>query len=382
LKKEYWCAIIHWFNRRHKVSVSKEWLVFTPGIVPAINFAIQALTKPGDRIIIQTPVYGPFFTAVTNNERTLVCNPLILDKTGKYVMNLHELRHQAKAAKLLILCSPHNPVGRVWTKEELDQLSEIVLENNLYVIADEIHCDITYEGFKHIPFYTINEYMAQRCLVCTSISKTFNLPGFQVANIIIPNPEIRRLYNLASAKVGFWGPNVFTPVVTIAAYSPPSEIWFNEVMKYIKNNLQFMKTYLKEHLKDIKLIEPQGTTLAWLNFNGLNLSAEEINNKIILGGLALGNGLEFGEPGRGFIRINLGCPLSIVKKALKILHKIFYPHTYLDDPEPWSFDNNYYKDDKVNYNGEIWICLNYHEGKVDRNRTPGIAPSLWKKEIN
>jgi len=212
--------------------------------------------------------------------------------------------------------------------------------------------------------------MAQRCIVCTSISKTFNLPGFQVANIIIINPEVRRLYNIQASKVGFWGPNVFTPVVTIAAYSPLSETWFKHVMIYIAKNLAHLRNFLQKNMKHIRLIEPEGTTLAWLDLRALGLSSLQINEKLILNGLALGDGADFGDPGKGFMRINLGCRLETIDLACKKMFATFYP--------PYDPKVVYHIDDHAFHDSKLWIAINEIPSAGDPNWAPGVAHSLWK----
>jgi cystathionine beta-lyase len=328
LDEDYYEAIQKWFLNRHNRKIERDWIVFTPGVVPAINFAIQALTLPADKIIVQSPVYYPFYSAVENNGRTLVHNTLkIVEKDGKprYEMDFDDLEVKAEGARMIILCSPHNPVGRVWTREELKRLGDIAIKNDLFVVSDEIHCDITYDPKAHVSFLEVSPELAQRCLVCTSISKTFNLPGFQVSNIFIPNKRIRFLYNESMKKAGLWGPNCFTPIALLSCYgNEEAENWFNQCMDYIKVNLEYTKTYLGEHLPEVKVVEPEGTTLVWLDLRGLGLTDEEIRRKMINEAhLVLDDGKMFKQGGSGFTRLNLACPLQYIKFALWFMQIVF-----------------------------------------------------------
>lgn len=314
----YYESVASWFQRRYSWDLRKEWIVFIPGVVPAVNFAIQAMTKPGDSIIVQSPVYYPFFRSVEHNGRNLLNNQLkFVD--GRYEMDFDDLRRKARdpSAKLMILCSPHNPVGRVWTKEELQELGDICLENGVTVVSDEIHSDLVHPGFRHTNFASISEKFAQNSITCTSITKTFNLAGLQVSNIIIPNEKIRKDFNAAAEASIELMPNSFAADAVSAAYDH-SEDWLDDLLLYLKGNLDFLREFVNESLPDVKFIETEGTYLVWLDFREVEpdpVKLETLMRKNA--GVALDEGYIFGPGGEGFERINIACPRTMLKKALE-----------------------------------------------------------------
>ncbi|MCG8472038.1 MAG: pyridoxal phosphate-dependent aminotransferase [Desulfobacterales bacterium] len=321
----YHQAVTGWMKRRHDWDISQEWVLFTPGIVPAINFLIQSLCRPGDGIIVQPPVYYPFFTAIKNNGCHLVLNPLVYDK-NQYLMNFNDLKRKAEDPRntLLLLCSPHNPVGRVWNREELTELGKICTENNVTIVSDEIHSDLVFEGFKHTPLASISNDFSNNCISCTAPSKTFNLAGLQTSNLIISNPEIRRKVTRTIEQHHLGLSNCFGTVGLIAAYTH-GEPWLEQLLDYLKKNVETLEHFLKERLPEIKLIKPEGTYLAWLDCHSIEsdpIALERVMQKKAQ--LALDEGYIFGEEGHGFERINFACPKSILEKALKAMEKAFH----------------------------------------------------------
>jgi cystathionine beta-lyase len=322
LPNTYYSAVINWFQRRHNWTIEKKWIYYAPGVLPGLSFAVQAFSKPGDKIIVQNPIYTPFYSIIKNNDCKRLLNPLNLSN-GRYTMDLRDLKRKVKdpRVKIMILCNPHNPTGRVWTKEELTDLGEICLENQILVITDEIHCDLVYPGYKYIPFASISKDFAQNSITCTAPSKTFNLPSLKVANIIIPNPKLRSKYNKIRQRNHITNPNYIVSAVTEAAYNE-CEDWLEELILYIKENLEFLKNFIQSNLPEVKVIEPEGTYLVWLDFRELGLESKELS-KILFekAKVALWEGQLFGKGGKGFERINIACPRSILSEGLDRIAK-------------------------------------------------------------
>jgi cystathionine beta-lyase len=311
-------AVVDWMARRHSWAVDADWIVATPGVVPALYLLVRTFVAPGQRVIIQPPVYHPFFTAASNNEVEAAHNPLLL-ADGRYQMDfagLEALARQPDTA-MLILCSPHNPVGRVWTPEELRRLGEICLEHDVLVVADEIHGDLIYPGHRFTPFATLGEGLAQNAIVCTAPSKTFNLAGLATSNIIIPNRELRLRFERTLNNIGLHGVNTLGMVALEAAYTHGEE-WLTQVMDYIAGNLRFLRDFVAEHLPQIQVIEPEGTYLVWLDCRGLGLGKAELERLMLdEARVFLNEGYIFGREGEGFERINIACPRSILAEALQ-----------------------------------------------------------------
>ncbi len=315
----YYDAVTGWMYRRHSWKVDPNWIVYSPGIVPAIYMMVQTFSNIGDKIIIQSPVYYPFFSAITNNGRQVLINQLLYEN-NRYKFDLEDFEKKARdpLTKIFILCSPHNPVGRVWTRQELKKIGEICLENDIMVIADEIHHDLILPGFKHTLFSTILEEFEQNAIICTAPSKTFNVAGLQISNIIIPNEKIRESFNHTILhKNGIHVPNTFGIVAMIAAYNEGSD-WLEQVIHYINDNFNYLKEFIEKELPSVKFIVPEGTYLAWLDFNCLNLSDEELKNLMLKKAkVVLDDGIMFGPGGSGFERINVACPKSILEDCMK-----------------------------------------------------------------
>ena len=319
----YYEAVLNWFSRRYGRSIQRDWIVMTPGVVPAINLMIQTYTQPGDKILIQRPVYHPFTNSIVNNGREVVSNSLVLEN-GRYQMDFDDLA--AKAAdpevKMAILCSPHNPISRVWSREELTRFGEICLDNDVLVISDEIHCDLIYKGVEFTSFANISERFAQNSLVCTAPSKTFNIAGLKLSNIVIPNEELRTAFAKTLERTGILGTNTFGVVATEAAYNF-GEPWLTAVMDYIEGNYDFMRDYLAEHLPQLHLLPAEGTYLVWLDCRALELTPEE-RKKLIFedAHLYLDEGEIFGPEGEGFERFNLACPRWLLAEAMDRLQSV------------------------------------------------------------
>ena len=319
LPPSFFESILSWFKRRYGWHIDKKWLSQTPGVIPALDVAVNAFCNSGDKVILQNPVYYPFYPVIENNGCRILLNPLKLSN-NHYTMDFEDLEKKVKdpRAKMIILCNPHNPVGRVWTKEELKQLGEICIKNEILILSDEIHCDLIFPGYKLTNFATINDEFAQNSITCTSTSKTFNLAGLKISNIVIPNQKISQTFRNTQANLGVGGPNLFAVAAMEVAYKHEiCENWLDALLQYLEGNLIFLKSYIKEKLPQIKVIEPEGTYLVWLDFRELGLESKELE-KFMRGKakLALDEGYIFGKGGEGFERINIACPRSILEEAL------------------------------------------------------------------
>ena len=320
IKSDYYDIVSSWFLRRFGWKTQREWLVVTPGVVYALATAVRAFTKKGEAVIIQPPVYYPFYNVINNNERKLIENPLVY-KDGKYEINFEDFEKKIvdNDVKLFIFCSPHNPVCRVWTKDELKKLGEICRRHNVIIVADEIHCDFTWEGHPHTMFTEAVPEMKDRTMLCTAPSKTFNVAGFQISNIFIPGEEIREIYKKEVAASGYTVPSNPGVIACKAAYEG-GEQWHEECKEYIRGNLDYIRGFLKENIPEIRLVEPEGTYFAWLDCSGLGMSADELNNLIIhKAKLWLDAGGIFGEIAEQFQRIVLACPRATIVKAMENL---------------------------------------------------------------
>lgn len=315
--ESYIQAIIDWLKRRHNWEILQEWITHSPGVVPAISLAIKAFTKSGDKIIVQPPVYHHFSRVIQANGCEVLNNPLILEN-NRYKMNLKDLEEKIKdpKVKMLILCSPHNPVGRIWNREELQQLGNLCTRHKVLVISDEIHFDIVFKPYLHIPFASVSKELANCSITCISPSKTFNVMGLNTSSLIIPNCEIRETFNHTLEKLSIGTPNIFGVVALEAAYRYGDD-WLEQLLEYLKRNLEYTINFLKERVPKIKVIPPEGTYLLWLDCRELNLSITELNEFMLnKAGVAMNEGHIFGKEGLGFMRLNFGCPRTILKNAL------------------------------------------------------------------
>lgn len=321
---DYFDALKSWMKRRHDWNVEESWLIKTPGIVFALAMAIKAYTKEGDGVIIQQPVYYPFSEVINDNGRKLVNNPLVRDEDGRYGIDFDDFERKivGENVRLFILCSPHNPVGRVWTKEELVRLGDICVKHNVVIISDEIHSDFIFEGTHHV-FSTVGDSFRDNCIVCTSPSKTFNIAGLQISNIFIENRELRRKFKEQVNKSGYSQVSLAGLVACEAAYRHGDE-WFDAVLKYIRSNAEFAKEYIEKNIPKVKMTRLEGTYLIWLDFKAYGLDDKELDHRILYdAGLWLDGGSMFGRDGRGFQRVNIACPRAVLKEALDRLAAVF-----------------------------------------------------------
>jgi cystathionine beta-lyase len=317
-------SVIERMWRKFKWKIKPEWVVFTPGVVPALNVAIRSLTHPGDEVILQEPAYHPFFPAVTNSGCQIINNGLKLTN-GCYEMDYDDLerKFQPKTGRLrgpgrvktIVFCNPHNPVGRLWKREEIIRMGEIAIQNGAVVISDEIHCEILFDGYQHTPFASISKEFEQNCIICMAPSKTFNLAGLDVSSIIIPNRKLRE--DFISMQSGIVpSPTLFGYTAMETAYRYGDE-WLEQILDYLQGNLDFLLEYLEKKIPDIKVIKPQGTYLIWLDCRELGMDKLVLSSFMLdKAKVGLEDGFIFGEAGSGFMRMNIGCPRSILKEAL------------------------------------------------------------------
>ena len=314
--KSYSESIVNWLKRRHQWEIETDWISFSPGIVPAINMAVLAYTKPGDQIIVQPPVYFPFFSAIKNNDRIQVENPLKL-VNNRYEMDFVDLENKLADAKMLILSNPHNPGGSVWRKDELQRLGELCLKHKVLVLADEIHSDLVFKKFKYIPLASISEKIANNTVTFIAPSKTFNMAGLATSSVIASNNDLKEKYDKMLDTIHVGMGNVFGTVASEAAYNNGDE-WLDQLMEYLSSNLDYLDTYLKNNIPQIKMIRPEGTYLVWLDCSGLELKGKDLKDFMIEdAGIGLNDGRMFGTGGDGFMRINVACPKQILETALE-----------------------------------------------------------------
>lgn len=313
----YYHAVTDWFKRRHGLTIEKDWIIYTSGVVPALSAIIKALTRPGDQVLIQTPVYNCFFSSIRNNECEIVTSPLIR-KDQTYYMDFEDLEKKTadEKLKLMILCNPHNPAGRVWTKEELTRVGEICLRNNVIVIADEIHCELVYPPKEYTPFASISDDFLQHSITCLSPSKAFNIAGLQIANIVSANEDFRKRINRAININEVCDVNPFGIEATIAAYNE-GEDWLVQLLDYLKGNYDYMCEYCKTYLPDFPLTRLEGTYLVWMDCTHTHLTSAELDKRLKSeAGLWLNQGDMYGLEGEGFMRWNIACPRSVLTKGL------------------------------------------------------------------
>ena len=318
---EFYEAVIKWQKRRNGWEVKKEWIVFSPGVVPALWHIVRTFCSPGEKVILQSPVYYPFYKVIEDNGCQVINNRLI-NNGGRYEMNFEELERQAEdsSVKMMILCSPHNPVGRVWTKEELRRVSEICFANDVLLVSDEIHSDLVFRPNVHTPAASLSEELMMNTITCMAPSKTFNLAGVQVSDVIVPDRRLRRRLAGSLKSAGVM-PNVFGLAAQTAAYNEGEE-WLEQLLEYLAGNLDFMENFITSELPEVKFRRPEGTYLAWLDFSGYGFTTEELQNRMKnKAGVALDDGYIFGDGGEPCQRINFACPRSVLIKAMERLRK-------------------------------------------------------------
>ena len=321
----YYAAVTNWFARRHDWQIEKEWIIYTTGVVPALSAVIKALTVPGDKVMVQTPVYNCFFSSIRNNGCGMIANPLIY-RNGTYQIDFADLEQKAAdpSVKVLLLCNPHNPAGRVWTKQELTRIGDICIRNNVWVVADEIHCELVFPGHTYIPFASISQEFLMHSVTCTSPSKAFNLAGLQIANIISANTDIRMKIDKAININEVCDVNPFGVEALMAAYTDGEE-WLEELKQYLFANYNYLRAYFEEYLPEFPVSMLEGTYLVWVDCSVLNQSSDEIVKTLLKRvKLWVNEGSLYGEIGEGFIRINIACPrqqliegLNRLRRALK-----------------------------------------------------------------
>ena len=318
----YFEAFMSWVKRRHGWDIEKEWIVFSPGIVTAVNAAVLAYSQPGEGVIVQPPVYFPFFNAIRHNNRKQLYNQLVyVDKT--YSIDFDDLEEKARKAKIFLLSNPHNPVSRCWTKKELLKIGEICLKNDIILISDEIHADLILPGYKHIPAASLSEKLSEITVTCMAPSKTFNVAGFFTSQIVIKNETLRKKFISTMETLHLVHGNIFGYVASEAGYNG-GDTWLEALMQYVAGNFKLVDHFLKTELPAVKLTTPEATFLAWLDFSETGFSGKKLAEKIIKDAkLGLSPGRVFGPGGENFMRMNLGTQQANVKEALKRLKKAF-----------------------------------------------------------
>lgn len=313
----YYDAVVKWFERRHNWKIKKEWIIYTSGVVPAISAVIKALTKPGDGVVVQTPVYNCFFSSIRNNGCRIVTNPLIYED-HTYHIDFEDLDRKTadSGVKLLLLCNPHNPAGRVWTREELCRIGAICKKNQVTVVADEIHCELVFPGHSYIPFASVSEQHLKNSVTCISPSKAFNIAGLQIANIVACDESVRQRINRAININEVCDVNPFGIEATIAAYNEGEE-WLLQLLAYLNDNYECMCRFFHSNLPQIPVTRLEGTYLAWTDCRALRLPSDILQTRLLdESGLWLNSGTMYGENGEGFLRWNLACPRQILQEAL------------------------------------------------------------------
>jgi cystathionine beta-lyase len=319
----YYDSIIGWLKRRHNWEIQKGWISFSPGVVAGLTFGIEAFSKPGDGVVVQPPVYFPFFDCVKGTKRRMIENPLKIEN-GRYTFDFEDLKAKIdKKTKLLLLCNPQNPGGAVFSKEELTELATICMENKIMVISDEIHSDLIFEGHKHIPFASLSDEIAQNCMVSMAPSKTFNVAGFSSSVVIIPNKTKFARYERAIGVGHLYMGNIFGSVAMEAAYTHGDE-WLDQMLAYVWENYQLLETFFKTKLPKVKVMKPEATYLIWLDFRAYGMKNKELMKFTVENAkVGLNDGGRFGTGGDGWLRINIGCPRSVLVEALERLGKAF-----------------------------------------------------------
>lgn len=324
--KDFYQAIMYWQKSRFNCDVQAEWIDYIPTVVAGINIAIRAFSDEGDGIIIQQPVYDPFASIVTRANRKVVNNGIIC-KNGQYHMDFEQLEQLAKQPenKVMVLCSPHNPIGRVWTKDELLKVADICNRNDVLLVSDEIHGDIVYDGVEQCPILSLDKTYTDKVIALSSPGKTFNVAGLKVGFSIIPNKEIRTAFNKMQIAMSLDVKNTFGIEVVAAAYTKQGQDWLEESLAYMKKNIEFVQEYIEQHMPKVTMIAPQATFLCWLDLSGLGLSDSEITKRVVVDASVICvPGTWFGPGGEQHLRLNIGCPQSILKQALDRISDALY----------------------------------------------------------
>lgn len=316
----YYDAVTGWFARRHGWNFRAEWIIYTSGVVPALSAVIKALTEPGDRIVVQTPAYNCFYSSIRNNGCELSASPLVY-ANGCYTIDFDDLERRLAdpKARLFLLCNPHNPVGRVWTPDELRRMGELCMKYGVFVVADEIHCELTYEGHDYTPFASLSDTFAQHSVTCISPSKAFNIAGLQIANIVVPDDAVRRRVDRAININEVCDVNPFGVVATIAAYNEGAG-WLDELRRYLRGNYEYLRDYFVRHLPDYPVLPLEGTYLAWVDCRASGTASGALAARLLEEHrLMLSPGEMYGPGGEYFLRVNLACPRARLAEALERL---------------------------------------------------------------
>ena len=313
----YYDAVTSWFSRRHGWDIDREWIIYTSGVVPAVSAVIRALTVPGDKVIVQTPVYNCFFSSIRNNGCEIVSNPL-RRTADTYEMDFDALERCAAdpRAKVMLLCNPHNPAGRVWTPDELTRLGNICLRNGVTVVSDEIHCELVYQGFKYTPFASLSDAFLHRSVTCVSPSKAFNIAGLQIANIVAFDNDLRRRIDKAININEVCDVNPFGVAATIAAYNEGEE-WLNQLVDYLHGNYEAMAEFCRRELPEFPITRLEGTYLVWMDCSSLGMPSDALEHALLDDArLWLNAGTMYGAEGEGYMRWNIACPRSVMLDGL------------------------------------------------------------------
>lgn len=316
--ENYYTSIIKWWKKRFQLQLERDWICFSPGIIPGMNLLLQVLTKPGDKVIVQDPVYYPFYSSIENQQCEIATNTLKF-VNGHYEMDFMDLEEKASdpLAKVLILCSPHNPVGRVWSEEELKKIVEICLKYDVWIISDEMHGDLVYKGNRHLPLFSVHPEIKDRSILCAAPSKTFNIAGLQTSIIMIPNDELREKYQQKLFQSGMMRPNVFGVEATVAAYTS-CEYWLEDLLRYLEGNLRFVEDYFKTNIPEISLVHPEATHLIWMDCSKLGLKGEQLFQYFLKEAkVKFDEGYKFGNSGEAFLRMNIACPRDRLSVAME-----------------------------------------------------------------
>lgn len=315
---EYYEAVTYWFARRHHLQIQHEWLIYTSGVVPALSAVIKALTVPGDKVLVQTPVYNCFFSSIRNNGCTVVTNPLVYaDNTFTIDFDDLECKAADPLVKIMLLCNPHNPAARVWTREELIRVGEICIRNGVVVISDEIHCELVFPGHTYTPFASLSEVMLLHSVTCLSPSKAFNIAGLQIANIVCADADIRMRIDRAINDNEVCDVNPFGIIATIAAYNEGEE-WLTRLLEYLSRNYLYMQDFCKEYLPEYPIVKLEGTYLVWMDCRTLQMPSEVLETRLVdEAKLWLNAGTMYGAEGEGFMRWNIACPCATLINGLE-----------------------------------------------------------------
>ncbi|MGE0089987.1 MAG: MalY/PatB family protein [Bacteroidales bacterium] len=311
----YYTSIINWVKQKHNWDIKKEWITFSPGVVPALSLIILALTEPNDRIVIQPPVYHPFSFVTKDNQRQIIENPLVL-KGKRYFIDYDDLANKLKGAKMLIISNPHNPGGMVWKRDELEKVGKLCVENNVLIISDEIHSDLVFSPNKFTPMASISDAISDKTITCIAPSKTFNIASLATSSVIIQNEDLRNRYEKTLHTIHVGMGNTFGISASEAAYTN-GKTWLDQLLVYLSKNINYVEQYIKANIPQINMIRPEGTYLIWLDCRKLNLEGDNLSHFFITKAkVGFNDGRWFGHGGEGFMRMNVACPLSTVQKAL------------------------------------------------------------------